>query len=266
MQIWSQAFLEGDHGGQGGQGGPHQPGAVTCHVVASVWSRLFEENHGAKRLIVKISKEAGDGTTEAVYCALGSPLQENRLPYGADAESALFLPCWALQRLGLDGCGEELQVRWFSEEAFPEATRIVLRPHDSAFYHVDAKEELERELTSIGVITEGSVIPVSLEALGGFVVSFEVIRTEPANIVLAEGDEVAIEFEEALDAAAQAPGPGPGPAPGPAPGPGPETFDSLLPSGSTIPQSPAGRVLGGAPVRHMPDGRPWNPWRERATI
>jgi hypothetical protein len=104
-----------------------------------------------------------------------------------------------LQTMRLEGMGESVEVAVLTDEALPAATRIVLRPHDSAFYGVDSNEELEPVLTRFGVLTAGTTIPVRVDALGGFLVAFDVISTEPANVVLMEGDEVALEFERALD-------------------------------------------------------------------
>jgi hypothetical protein len=164
-----------------------------------------------------------------------------------------------LDYLGVDGSGEEAEIDWLSEEAFPEATRILLRPHDSVFYHADAKEELERGLTTVGVITKGSVIHIPLDALGRFAVPFEVLLCEPANVVLAEGDEVAIEFEEALDSAAQVVE---RPAPPAAAVAVAHPFETLLPSAAEPAPQQGHRLGGSAAPRRTADGKPWNPWRE----
>jgi len=71
---------------------------------------------------------------------------------------------------------------------------------------------------------------------------FDVIITEPANLVLAEGDEVAMEFEEALDTIAP-----------PEPRP-----DTPIPENPFL--EPAAKRLGGE-ERFMPDGTRWNPWK-----
>jgi hypothetical protein len=135
-------------------------------------------------------------------------------------------------------------VTWLTQEAFPEATRIVLRPQDSAFYHADAKEELERALTRLGVIRTGDTILIPLDCLGGYQIPFDVVITEPANIVLAEGDEVIMEFEEALDAISPE-----------------ESEEEEEESEEAAPPEPQGQKLGGE-VRYLPDGRRWNPWRD----
>ena len=245
MEIWSQAYLDE-------MAAPATTAWSTCLVVQSAWNQILEEVPDARRIIARIRSGSG----QSLYCALGSPLLEQAAQV-ASPSNALFLPAWMLEHLGIDGTGDEVEVDWLSEEAFPEATRILLRPHDSVFYHADAKEELERGLTALGVISQGSVVHIPLDALGRFTVPFEVLLCEPANVVLAEGDEVVIEFEEALDSAAQViERPAPVPVPAPV---APDTFETLLPSAA----APQGHRLGGsAAPRRTADGKPWNPWRE----
>lgn len=229
MQIWSHAFLN------------ESPGSL-CAVEQRIWLGAQEEI-GGNRLIAEIT--VGD---RVVYSAVGSPLgaQEG----GGDR---IFAPTWVLDQLGLSGSGEDVLIQWRSEEFFPEATRLVLRPHDSAFYHADAKEELERALTRLGVLQVGSTITVPLEILGGYEIQFDVVATEPASIVLMQGDEVIMEFEEALDGAAEAQ------APIVTPALAPMTDEPMIPAAPLL-EEPAGQVLGGT-TRRMADGRPWNPWR-----
>ena len=198
-----------------------------------------QEEIGGNRLIAEI-----EGGGKTLYVAVGSPI-----PMQNDGYDRVFAPTWLLDQLGLRGSGEDVVVRWRSEEFFPEATRIVLRPHDSAFYHADAKEELERALTQLGVLQAGTTILLPLEVLGGYEIPFDVVCTEPANIVLMQGDEVALEFEAALDGAAEAQAAEPPPM---------AETQEMLPVAAE--PEPVGHTLGGT-VRRMADGRPWNPWR-----
>ena len=226
MELWSTIFTDSTDW-------------ATCILPVHAWRRVTDDNEGS-RLIAKIT--VGEQT---IYAALGTPVQE-------DDTAKLYLPTWMLDQLGVVGEGKNAEVSWLSEEAFPEATRIVLRPHDSAFYHADAKEELERALTQLGILRQGDTLVIPLACLGGFEVVFDVVVTEPANIVLAHGDEVAIEFEGALDAI-ETPEMRPD-TPRPE---SPELFEEILPAPQIIP----GQQLGGQ-ARLMPDGRRWNPWRD----
>lgn len=249
MELWSTAFLAA----------PPQDD-LTCAVEQGTWRRLQEEHDGTARLFAKIT--FGE---KSWICALGSPVicemghyEDGEEKDEKEQKDRIFLPYTMLAHLGAGGSGEEVAVEWLPPDAFPEATLIKIRPHDSAFYHVDAKEELEAHFTRIGIIQEGITIMLPLAALGGFEVAFDIIKTEPANIVLAQGDEVAIDFDEALDAervqerapekvqekvqeAVQ-------------------SFDDMIPVASIEPIKAAGHVLGGT-VKRMADGRPWNPWR-----
>lgn len=230
MELWSNTFLfeTGDW--------------ATCGISVDAWQRVTRENPGA-RLFGEITCGGKN-----IYAALGSP--------NLEAEGTkVFLPTWMLDHLATEGAGEAVTVDWLSQDAFPEATRIVLRPHDSAFFHADAKEELERALTRLGVVRQGDTIVIPLECLGGYEIAFHVVVTEPANLVLAQGDEVALEFEEALDAIVPL---------------GEEVLNAIAPPQpldepppldfSAEPEPPKGQALGGT-ERLMPNGERWNPWK-----
>ena len=161
------------------------------------------DDNPGSRLVCEMTHRA-----KKVYIALGTP---NAEVTGDD----LYAPNWILDNLGVTGSGEE----------------------------VDAKEELESALTRLAVIRQGDTLLIPLAALGNYEVAFDVVATEPANVILAHGDEVVIEFEEALDT----PPPVVTPLPEPEPAPEPEQ---------------QGIMLGGDPNRIMPDGRRWNPWRD----
>jgi hypothetical protein len=214
MELWSNIFIE-------------ESDWATCSVPLDIWKNITDENP-ASRLVARITYQEKE-----VYAALGTPTN-------TDGDK-IYLPSWLLDHLGAQGCGEIVEVIWLTQDAFPEATRIVLRPEDSAFYHSDAKEELERSLTRLGVLRTGDTIVIPLECLGGYEIAFNVVTTEPADLVLAQGDEVVMEFEEALDNISD-----------------PVSEEELV---EEPPEQPVGLVLGGQP-RLMPDGRRWNPWRD----
>ena len=211
MQLWSHIFLEDAHDW------------ATCSMSLAEWQRITGEYEGTRH-IARVTFQEKD-----IYVALG-------IPHTAE-EGRLHLPSWLVDHLGAEGCGETVDVLWLTQDAFPEATRIVLRPQDSAFYHADAKEELERALTRLGVLRTGDTILVPLDCLGGYEIPFDIVSTEPANIVLAQGDEVIIEFEEALDSISE------------------ESVEETLAVESV------GQILGGQIRRHS-NGQRWNPWRD----
>jgi hypothetical protein len=125
-----------------------------------------------------------------------------------------------LDRIGCDGCGDEVRVTFLLADAFSEATKIILRPHDSAFYDVqDVKSDLEGALTVLGVVEKGTTVMLPLSEMGGELMPFDIVETEPASVVLCQGDEVVIDFEEAADRWDGRPEPEPEPEPAPAPAP-----------------------------------------------
>ena len=160
----------------------------------------------------------------------------------------VFLPLWMIDTARLEGGGQEAVAEIVNEDYFPEATRIVLRVIDSAFYNADVKAELERALSAMGVIRQHTTLQIPIQALDGYTVEVFISQTEPANIVLCDGEEVAVEFEEPVDQI-QTPRP---------PTPMPEPPSVLLP-GTMIPDEPVettgfrpfqgqGRTLGGSNV------------------
>ena len=234
VQLWSPVYVSEEDGDQ-----------MTCSLEKSVWTALMNRHDGCRRLFAKIDFEG-----KTLYIALGSYVE---CTMGYTNLPRLILPQWALEVLSSVGMGDEATVSWLTEDAFPPATRIVLRPHDSAFYHSDAKEELEQALTRLGVLQKGQTIMLSIQALGDFPISFDVVECEPANIVLADGEEVAMEFEAALD---QPPEPVARPD---TPIPDPAYFSSMITE--VAPPQPVGRTLGGT-NRYTADGKPWNPYRD----
>jgi hypothetical protein len=238
VELWSSIFMSEDCNSS--------VSLATCSLDKSAWIALMNrrEHEGTHRFFAKIDHEE-----KTLYLALGSytdcpPSESNTI--------RLILPQWALDILSAGGAGDVATVQWMTEDAFPPASRIVLRPHDSVFYHTDAKEELELALTRIGVLQKGQTIMVTLQSLDDYPMSFDVVELEPANIVLADGEEVVMEFEAALDAP-------PEPVERPAT-PVPEVkFGPMLPE-PTPAVAPTGRTTGGT-NRYTADGRPWNPHR-----
>jgi|UniRef100_A0A6C0K3R3 hypothetical protein len=210
---------------------------TNVYVSIDEWKRIHDDQPEAQRIFARIMR----GEDEA-FCALGEPIPMDHFRNTENSESVI-IPDWVRGALRIDGSGEHLEIAWLAEDSFPKATRVVLRPHDSALFHGDIKDDLERELTSYGVIMERTTIPVSLRTLGGFSILIDIIRTYPANIVLLDGDEIVFEFEASLDTP-----------------PPPTEAVSVL--SEPVDSAPVGNRLGGVNHPPLPDGRPWNPWRE----
>lgn len=212
-----------------------------CYIDQDDWERRLTESADIRRLFAVIS--FGNEITR--ICAV-EHVARRYVPQ--HMENPIFVPLWMLP----EGAplGDAVEVEFFSQDAFPEASRIVLKPLDSAFYNTDAKEMLTESLTRLGVLKKGDTVLLRLEELGGYEMGFYVSELEPADIVLLNAEEVAVEFEEAAD---QWDGRRPDtPVPEE-----PEMFEPLV----VPPPDVSGTVLGGGPVRRMADGRPWNPYR-----
>jgi hypothetical protein len=115
------------------------------------------------------------------------------------SENCVYMPNWMLRSAGLEGIGETGHCSILDTEAFPEATKLVLKVVDSAFYDSEIKEELEIALSSLGVVKSQTLLQIPIASLGGFTVDVFLVKTEPADIVLCQGEEVAVEFEEPVD-------------------------------------------------------------------
>jgi len=230
-RLWTPAFLT------------DPVDETCCYVTESEWTRIHNTLPTAKRIFGRCA--VGE---KEVICALGEPLRD-LADFTQDVQP-LVIPLWFYAHLSIQEGSETYSVEWMTEEFFPAATKIVLRPHDSAFYHSDAKEELESALTRYGVLQKGMTIPVRLSELGGFDVMFDIVGLEPANIVLMEGEEVEIQFEEALDSGPELPEP-----------PKIVRTTGSFPDDMLAPVA-TGHTLGGVSRPPLADGRPWNPWRQ----
>ncbi len=209
-----------------------------------VWREIMNE-HQTGRVFLRI-----ESNSKEWFCPVGQPVSDS------DVDNALFLPLWIVETAGFAGFGEECSVTILTEEAFPQATKLVLRVIDSAFYNSEVKEELEMALTTLGVVKTHSLLQIPIQNLGGFQVEVFISQTEPADIVLCDGDEVAVEFEEPVD---QIPAPRP-------PTPIPPSIPSLEHlSTAMVPDEPVrqtgfvpfqgeGRTLGGSNA-HIPQWR-----------
>jgi hypothetical protein len=210
-----------------------------CYIDQDDWERRLTESTEIRRLFAVIL--FGNEITRV--CAVEHVARQYAPQH---MENPIFVPLWMLP----DGAplGDVVEVEFFSQDAFPEASRIVLKPLDSAFYNTDANEMLTESLTRLGVLKKGDTVLLRLEELGGYEMGFYVSELEPADIVLLNAEEVAVEFEEAAD---QWDGRRPGtPVPEP-----------LIPQMVEVVPDLSGTVLGGGPVRRMADGRAWNPYR-----
>lgn len=213
---------------------------ATATLSREFWEQLYRNEDTHHRLFLRF--QANDRT---VVIAAGRPCMDAN--HISEEDYKVYLDPSNIERLGLHGDGEVVQVTVFSEEAFPEATRIVIRSIDSAIYNSDVKEELEQALTQLGILKLHSQIEVPIQALGGYAIELFISQLEPASLVLCHGDDIILEFEEAVDAieppVSQRP-----------PTPIPEG-PPMLPEMTPEPQPTQGRVLGSDPTIQAPAWR-----------
>ena len=221
----------------------HTTDWATATLSREFWEELYSQGtNQSDRQFLRFQHE--DNT---VVVAVGRPsMDTNHL---SSEPNHVYIDRMFLERLGLYGDGEPIRVTVFSQEAFPEASRIVLRSVDSAIYNSDVKQELEHALTQLGVLQLQTQLQIPIQALGSYPIDIFVSQLEPAEMVVCHGDEVVIEFEEPVDTIeppAQRP-----------PTPIPEEPAAMLAGiAEEEPQrQPQGRILGSDPTVQPPSWR-----------
>jgi hypothetical protein len=180
----------------------------SIQVDKATWERVMRQE-GSRRKFLRIEHPHSE---EDWIAPLGGPVT---LDDTDETPTQIYMPLWMLDAAHLEGEGEDAVVEFVDEQYFPEATRIVLRVIDSAIYNSDIKSELESALSAIGVIRKHTTLQIPVAALGGYTIEVFVSETEPANVVLCHGEEVAAEFEEPVDQIAPPRPPTPIPEPPP---------------------------------------------------
>jgi hypothetical protein len=140
-----------------------------------------------------------NGDISSWIAPMGQPIPVAHREINEKDNYNIYVPLWMLDAGQFTGMGEEVKVTFLDSDAFPEATHIVFKVVDSAFYNSDVKDELEKALTSIGVIQQHTTLQIPVSLLGGYEVEIFVSKTEPADVVLCHGEEVTVEFEEPVD-------------------------------------------------------------------
>lgn len=201
-----------------------------------IWERWQQDHFGATRLFLRIQDKA---TQQDFYCSVGDPIR-------SETQNAIYLPTWMIDTNQYSGCGDEAIGTILTPTDIPPATRIVLKPVDSMIHQVDVVRCLERPLSSIGVLQQGKTYLIPLEELEGFHVSVYVEYLEPAEVVFLDGDDIPLEFVEAVDYY-EPPAP---PAPIP-PTPIPADVPFIHPSEGMIPAHQRHQVVDGTRISHL---------------
>jgi hypothetical protein len=158
-------------------------------ATQELWSKWMQENTGDTRVFLRIFHPDGQGS---FIVALGDPIQ-------GIAENRIYMPSWMLNSNRLEGSGESVVVEAFESDSLPKATRIVLRPIESSFFDADFLPILEKVFSRMGVLQQGKQILVPIEELGGIMAELFVEKTEPEMEVYLDGDDIPLEFEQAVD-------------------------------------------------------------------
>lgn len=183
IKLWSKAYAPSP-----------DTDSFSIQTEKSLWEEILRRE-GSRRKFLRI--EHPDGLDDWI-APIGEPVTVDESEEHETSRN-LYLPLWMIDAGHFRGEGEEAVLTIMDEEFFPNATKIVLRVIDSAFYNADIKEELERALSAMGVIKQHTTLQIPIQALGGYTVEVFIAETEPANVVLCDGEEVAVEFQEPLD-------------------------------------------------------------------
>lgn len=164
----------------------------SIQVDQQLWEEIIRAQQGRR---VFLGLQQPDSERPLWIAPLGSPVQD----LDGHAGHRVYLPLWMIDSGHFHGIGEPVSIQVMDEESFPSATRIVLRVVDSAFYNADVKAELEQALSALGVIRTQTLLQIPIQSMDNYSVDVFVAHTEPADLVLCEGEEVAVEFEEPVD-------------------------------------------------------------------
>ncbi len=236
VHVYSQEFL---------QTAERDPFSIP--VDEALWREAFTDSQTEGRIFLRLQHQDKEWIGP-----IGNPIKSED-PH-SDADPRIYMPLWLLDSLGLEGVGEPMRYEILTNEAFPNATKIVLRVIDSAFYNSDIREELESALTKLGVLRKHTTLQIPVSRLDNFPVELFVSQLEPADCVLCDGEEVAVEFEEPVDHFEPPPRP-PTPVPVEPPRLPDETHDLMVPSTPPVrarqgftPFQGEGRLLGDSQV------------------
>ena len=169
--IYSLAYIEQD------------VSTYNCYLNETEWRRLTKMNPTV-RLFARIKNREKEW-----YVAVGEPIKT----YTFD-DNTLFVPNWMLEQLSVYGEGDSLEVDWIPADFFENTTHIILKPVNFNYESSTIEEELSVELTKLGILQNGSRIYISMPSLDNYIIVYDVIHLDPANIVLCQGDSVSLEF------------------------------------------------------------------------
>ena len=154
--------------------------------------RLLEILHGlnygqgSARWIAKFGEE------QKVRVALGDPVGLVGV-----TKCVLFVPQWLLHSAGMEGDGDEVEIRFERSEDMPKAARLGFKIIGDIPRDMDIKELLEEPLSQLGVLEEGQMIPAPvLEGVCLLVHTCERADGSIEGPAFLDGADIALEIEE----------------------------------------------------------------------
>ena len=164
----------------------------------SSWSarpngRLLELLYGLNRGQGSARWIACLGPSEsAIRIALGDPV-----PLEDVFSCALFVPQWILDSVGIEGQGDEVEIRFVRSESMQRPTRLGFKVIGNIPGDIDIIDLLEEPLSQLGVLEEGQMIPAPvLEGVCLLVVTCERDDMPMEGPVFMDGADIALEIED----------------------------------------------------------------------
>ncbi|NBO09920.1 MAG: hypothetical protein EBV30_11420, partial [Actinobacteria bacterium] len=120
-----------------------------------------------------------------VNVALGDPV--------AGWVKKMYVPHWILESCGLEGTGEEVEIRFERCESFLKAEKLGFQVLGDIPADVDLKDLLEEPLSQLGVIHKGQMIPAP--AFEGVHLLLRTCEPDGPPVFL-DGAEISLEIEQ----------------------------------------------------------------------
>lgn len=156
-----------------------------CYVGEDEWRRITNDIP-TTRMFARIVNE-----DKSWIVALGQPIRSS-----IEDPKAIFVPNWMLEQIDILGIGDYYEIQWMPADVFDISQDIVLKSYDTAYHCEDIQEQLSNELTKLGILQKNTEIRLMLPSLDNYEITFQIVNLSPASIVLCQGDEVRLEFEE----------------------------------------------------------------------
>ena len=197
-----------------------------------IMEMLHSRQEGSARWIAVIG---------GVNVALGDPV--------AGWVKKMYVPHWILESCGLEGSGEEVEIRFERCESFLKAEKLGFQVLGDIPADIDLKDLLEEPLSQLGVIHKGQMIPAP--AFEGVHLLLRTCEPDGPPVFL-DGAEVSLEIEQNTLSIPVIPEPPLAPVPEPLPPPlqqplppqQQQVFTDILPASMMLPVRPSGPFQG----------------------